>query len=211
MLGPIHFLHIRKTGGNALKAALDPLSGEFGLILHDHETTLADVPAGERVAFILRDPIERFMSGFNSRLRQGRPLKNSKWRDGEVWAFSIFKTPNDLAEALSSEAKRADALRAMGEIAHVNTSLADWLRSLEYLQVRSGDIAWAGRTETLTSDFEKLKERIGLPASLALPDDPVAAHRTPDGFSQDLSAVGRANIAAWYQADRQFLAWAAHR
>ena len=36
MRAPVHFLHIRKTGGMALKAALAPLSAERGLRLAEH-------------------------------------------------------------------------------------------------------------------------------------------------------------------------------
>jgi hypothetical protein len=144
----IHLLHIRKTGGNALKAALSPFAHEFSLVIHGHETKLQDIPATEKVAFVVRDPVERFVSGFNSRLRMGRPLLNSKWSEDEVEAFALFKSPNDLAEALSSSDSKA-APKAMRSIAHVRTSLADTLGSKDYVLKRREDILWIGRTESL--------------------------------------------------------------
>lgn len=205
-MGAVHFLHIRKTGGNALKAALRPVAEQYGLILHNHTMTLSDVPTGEGVAFVVRDPVERFVSGFNSRRRMGRPLRNSKWSDGEAEAFARFKTPNDLAEALTLPVCE-DARKAMQEIAHVKTSFSDALGSRESVLERLGDIVWIGRTETLEDDFKKLTERLGLPCGIALPSDPIAAHRTPEGFSTNLSETGRKNMTDWYAADIEFLAW----
>jgi len=210
-MGAIHFLHIRKTGGNALKAALRPVAEDYSLIIHDHQTTLRDVPAGERLAFIIRNPVDRFVSGFNSRLRMGRPLLNSKWSAEEAEAFARFKTPNDLAEALTEGDENDAALKAMHDIAHVRTSFADTLGSREDVRDRLEDIIWIGRTETLDRDFELLKFRLGLPSETALPLDPVAAHRTPEGFSTALSETGRRNLTAWYAADIEFLAWLEHQ
>ncbi len=71
----IHFLHIGKTGGTAVKYALSSYSKneKYEIILHGHETKLKDIPNGEKFFFFLRNPITRFTSGFYSRKRQGRP------------------------------------------------------------------------------------------------------------------------------------------
>jgi hypothetical protein len=203
----VHFLHIRKTGGNALKAALLPIAEEYGLVLHGHATTLSDIPVGEQVAFIVRDPVSRFVSGFNSRLRMGRPLLNSKWSSGETEAFARFGTPNDLAEALMDGEFRETARKAMGDIAHVRTSYADVLGSRGTVLERLADIVWIGRSESLENDFETLKQRLGLPQATLLPSNPTTAHRTPEGFSTKLSEIGRKNLTEWYAADCDFVAW----
>lgn len=69
----LHFLHIRKTGGTALKNALraHPVTENCVLHLHPHRIRLSDVPVGHRVMLATRDPVSRFVSGFGSRLRQG--------------------------------------------------------------------------------------------------------------------------------------------
>jgi hypothetical protein len=203
----VHILHIRKTGGNALKTALGKVAEEYDLVLHGHTTTLRDIKAGERVAFIVRDPVDRFVSGFNSRLRKGQPLLNSRWSEGEEQAFARFKTPNDLAEALTVVEVREEARKAMREIAHVKTSFADTLGSKSYVLERLTDIVWIGRTESLDRDFEKLRQHLGLPSTIVLPSESTAAHRTPDGFSTALSEIGRKNVTAWYADDLEFVAW----
>ena len=97
-----HFLHIGKTGGTAVKHALEPFAAEFGIVLHPHGTTLSHVPAGEHAFFFLREPVARFVSGFNSRKRRGRPRYDYPWTENEQWAFERFATPDDLARSLSS-------------------------------------------------------------------------------------------------------------
>ena len=90
----IHFLHIGKSGGTAIKHALnDAKHVESGLsfVLHPHSTRLSDIPVGDKVLFTLRDPLSRFCSGFYSRLRKGQPRYNFEWSEGESRAFSKFK------------------------------------------------------------------------------------------------------------------------
>jgi hypothetical protein len=50
---PLHFLHIGKTGGTAIKHAIGPLASIKNLVLHPHSVRLSDIPAGERVFFCL--------------------------------------------------------------------------------------------------------------------------------------------------------------
>ena len=189
-----HFLHIGKTGGTAVRAALAPFETTHRLCLHGHGFTLRDVPRDETAFFFLRDPASRFVSAFNSRLRQGRPRWDRPWSAEEQWAFQRFGTPNDLAEALGS----GEADRAMAGIRHVNAGYADWLVSAPYALSRN--LAFVGRQERLDADFEVLKAALGLP-DLELPTDPVARHATPAGLSTHLSKEGRERLRAWYAPD----------
>ncbi|HDQ41914.1 MAG TPA: hypothetical protein ENN39_12930 [Desulfonatronum sp.] len=154
----VHFLHIRKTGGTAIKEALQPLTEgeEYSLRLQPHKTRLCDIPIGEKVFFFLRDPVSRFVSGFNSRLRQGKPRYNSPWNEAEQHAFSLFPTANSLAESLSSERdgeERERASWAMKNIRHVNSTYDFWLKSIEYVK-RNDDIIFIGFQESFDEDFD---------------------------------------------------------
>lgn len=75
----LHFVHVGKTGGTAIKQALlshrlayrhernahKLPAGPYGRIhLHKHRFRLGDVPPGDFVFFCVRDPIARFVSGF---------------------------------------------------------------------------------------------------------------------------------------------------
>jgi hypothetical protein len=205
-----HLLHIGKTGGNAVKRALRPYktSGSLDIVFHPHAVRLSDVPVGESVLFMLRDPVDRFVSGFNSRRRRGRPLNNFEWTQDEAAAFTAFPTANDLAEALSAEDSRsAAAVAAMRGIYHVKSSYADWLVDFDYLSSRRDDISWVGLTSRLADDFERLKQILGLPIECVLPADPVASHRRLDTDETCLSPVGIKNIEQWYAADYPFLTY----
>ena len=77
----VHFLHIGKTGGTAVKYALkrNLVNKEYMIYLHGHEFKLRDVQKGAKAFFFLRDPVDRFVSGFYSRRRQGQPRIFSPW------------------------------------------------------------------------------------------------------------------------------------
>jgi hypothetical protein len=204
----VHFLHIGKTGGTAMKAALQPRAqnGHFFLFLHGHEVTLKDVPVGERVVFFLRDPVSRFVSGFNSRLRQGQPRYLMPWSPSEKIIFERFVTPNALALALSSghADERAAAENAMRSIGHIRDHYARWFGGEEGLLGRRSDIFLIGFQETLVTDFEKLRVKLELPADVVLPVGEVAAHKTPSNFDTTLEPLAVENLQRWYREDIRF-------
>ena len=201
----LHFLHIGKTGGTAIRHALRPFSDgpAARITLHQHHTTLAEIPPGDRVMFTLRDPAARFVSGFNSRLRQGRPRFDIPWRPEEAEAFRAFPTANDLANALSSRdiGQKTQAMAAMRSIRHVQRRYGYWLKDLGYLRTRWACIDWIGRTETLTRDFAVLKTMLCLPPDCELPSELVLAHKRDDTDHVHLDETGQRNIRAWYAAD----------
>jgi hypothetical protein len=203
---PVHLLHIGKTGGTAIKAALRPYRAAAGIQYHKHQTTLADLPPGERVVFFVRDPISRFVSGFNSRLRKGLPRYDVPWNDQEKEAFSLFQTPDQLAAALSARdlALRERAYMAMLGIRHVKTSYRDWFGDEQALEARLADIVFIGLQEELNSDFEALKTLLNIPPEAALPKDDVSTHRTPDGLDRALSPEAEANLKEWFAEDVRF-------
>lgn len=204
----IHFLHIGKTGGTAVKSALRSASvaAEYTLELHPHFFTLMDVPSGDKVMFFVRDPIARFVSGFYSRKRKGQPRYLSQWTLSEESAFRQFHTPNELALALSSEDQRIRraGLRAMKSIMHVRTSYWDWFKNEPYFLSRVSDILFIGFQETLDKDFEILKRMLGLPA-ITLPEDDIGAHRNPQNLDTSLEMEALANLRKWYAADYRFM------
>jgi hypothetical protein len=198
-----------KTGGTALKHALLEHLDEsrHRLLLHGHDVTLAHVPRGEPFMFILRDPISRFVSAFNSRLRAGRPRYSYPWRDEERLAFATFDSPDRLATALSSEdgAERASAERAMRGIAHLDTPYRHWFGDPQSFRRRLSDVFFIAFQERLDGDFELLKQKLGLPPHARLPSDLVAGHRSPLSSACPLGRVARWNLERWYEADLAFV------
>jgi hypothetical protein len=205
----LHFLHLPKTGGTAVTAALEPhvRGAGYRLILHGHGFRLQDVPRGEKAFFFLRDPITRFVSGFHSRQREGRPRYERPWSAGEARAFRRFATPDALATALTADdlEVRGAAIEAMHVIQHVNARYGRWLGDEEYLRSRAADVWFVGRQESLDEDFEWVRAALSLPREVALPRDDVGAHRSPAGLDTGLGSTATDNLRAWYAADYRVL------
>jgi Sulfotransferase family len=192
-----HFLHVRKTGGTAIKEALRPVAAAFRLLLHSHQVKAASLPPDERYFLCLREPADRFVSGFNSRLRMGRPRYFSRWSAAEEVAFRHFKTANELAEAIDAKSslRREAARAAIASIKHLALSQSAWLEN------RASEPIWVGFTESLDLDFARLRAQLQLPAGISLPADPTKSHRAPPDSCVYLSPRGRANVRSWYSDD----------
>jgi len=206
---PLNVLHIGKTGGTALKHVLIEHEGasSYQLLFRGHDVALADVPPGERYMFLIRDPLSRFVSAFNGRLREDRPRYHYPWRDEERVAFAVFKTPDQLAVALSSAdgETRAQAEAAMHGIGHVNTPYTSWFPTEAAFRQRLDDLFFIGLQDRLDDDFELLRQKLGLPEGVRLPRDEKVAHKTPAGYDDQLSETGRANLERWYAFDVAFV------
>ena len=104
----IVFLHVPKTSGTSFlkfstKAATHGYPMPLRIKHHCKFSLLTSVLPNAKVALIARDPIERYVSAFNSRLRGGRPQRNNSWNDKNAIAFSLFNDPIDWIEGLVSE------------------------------------------------------------------------------------------------------------
>lgn len=203
---PVHFLHIRKTGGTAIIEALRPIAESHGIVLHGHATKLSDIPCHHQVVFFVRHPLSRFVSGFWSRLRRGLPRHHYDWNEAEMEAFRHFRKANDLAEALSaSDPEIAMCARdAMRGISHIKNTYKDWFSSEQELDDRLDSIVLVGLQEKLDTDFEHMRRLLKLPETISLPADDTLAHRTPPEFDRELSPLAERNLSHWYAEDIQF-------
>ncbi len=112
-----------------MKVALKEAQGaaQYRLVPHRHEDCLSVIPEADYYFFCVRDPIERYVSGFVSRQREGLPTYHNVWSKDEAKAFLRFDSPDALAVSLSAggtEQREAEA--AMGTIQHLRTSFWDW-------------------------------------------------------------------------------------
>jgi len=196
-----------------LKDLLGPytMSGSYEIVLHSHPVRLRDIPLGEKVFFVVRDPLERFVSAFNYRLREGRPHQYDPWTDAERVAFAAFQSPDALGAALSSgEAEtRARAMAAMIAIRHVRDSYWRWFDNLEYLERRRDDLLLAVWLPDLTATVPQLLSMLGLPAQIAAPQSEASANRSPEDAPRALGDTATANLRQWYGADDAFLDYCA--
>ena len=225
----IHFLHIGKTGGSAIKEALKrgikeqdiysktkklkdntileikDLSEQFDqIILHGHGTTLKEIPETDWFFFCIRDPLSRFVSGFYSRQRQGKPRYNIPWNAKEERAFRHFETANDLAEALSSKSPsvRNRAEQAMQNIRHVKTSISRWIVDPIYFNERKKNLLCILEQKTLEEDFTKLLQNLRYKRELNLSTDTKITHQADASKSNiTLSKLALQNLNNHYATD----------
>jgi hypothetical protein len=211
---PLQFLHIGKTGGSFVRAVVNSLPPEhraqFRLLHHDAKLAHAvETRPGMPVFFSVRRPEDLFVSAFNSRLRRGRPVYDRSWSSREEIAFSVFETPNQLAEALSSEDPfvKASARFSMFAINHVRQGLRWYLVDAENLERHRDHIAFVLLQERLEADLRTFAERIGVPLDPAKELFGERVHGSAAGSETGLSEVATANLREWYRDDLEIYDW----
>lgn len=213
----VHFIHIGKTAGSALKEGVRlnkfiwqnvTICGKYIFQMEKHPFTMVHLKNDEYVFFIIRDPISRFISGFYSRLRKGQPRLYNPWSSEEEIAFGRFNTPNELGEALSSkdEELKLAAVNALRGIGHVKSSFWDWFISEEYLKKRKKSLLFFLKQETLEEDLEKIGKSLGF-SFPPLGKDEVSSHKNPEHFDKKLSAIAKENLREWFKEEYNFLNW----
>lgn len=200
----IHFMHIPKTGGSALKITFKTHNISV-LEMHGHTFTLKDVKDTDGVVFSIREPISRFCSAFYSRQRQGRPLYNSKWSSIEEKIFTTFKEPDVFVKALSSNKLDLKKLAqsAFTSIGHFR-SLSHWLINIEYIKLKQDSIVWILEQNSLNEDFSKLTKILHIDKEMTLPEGDARIHKnsiSKYSLSEDSIAI----LQGVYRADYEII------
>ena len=208
-LSKICLLHPGKTGGTYLKSVIrhnKPRWGRPIKLLSHRETvasTLETFGPGRKLAFSFRNPLERFVSAFHSRLRQGRPTYNRKWSPAEATSFLFFETANDLAEALSSRNERtlSAAYFAFNSILHIKTNYSHHFESLNRLEQEEPNIVACLDLENFETGLTGFLDKIGV-TDVSLPDTP-RRHANPDDAAP-LSDRAVKNLKTYWATEFEF-------
>ncbi len=218
----VHFIHVSKTGGSALRHAVRQARIEAGGRLISpwgpvwgrpgHQFKLQDVRDGDMAVITVRDPVARYKSGFYGRLYQGEPRHRRAWTSEERRAFNWFSTPGELAEALADPygRSRRRARVAMRSISHLRWHMTDWTGGPAYLHAHLDNVLFFARQESLDEDWEELKAMLGIPRHHMLPGDPKVAHRGEYPRDAPISERGLAALREWYADDYWLLEIAEH-
>jgi hypothetical protein len=168
------FLHIPKTGGSGIrtlgrKAVRRGLPFPCGF---GHGWTLDEIRRRfpqMRLAFILRDPLERAISGFNSRLRQGRPTYKSLWKPAEAAAFAHFPDVERWLDALlaDDDLSLSACAYARRHVAHLRWNYRYYFGSPEAVAEHADRLALIGRIERTDDFIEALLAEAGIPSGQA--------------------------------------------
>ena len=207
--GPVRYLHVGKAAGTAVRSIADRVNASAGsevIRRERHRVTLHDIPDDARYFFSIRDPVDRFVSGFHSRKRKGQPRTYSEWSAAETWAFAAFESAADLADALFAPGEDGRrALAAIKSIQHTYRGQIDWLdQHGDALFTRPP--VWIVRQAHFVDDMTGLLTRLGY-SRICTPD--LLGKRRHVGNYRDvqpLSAAGRANLERWYAQDVAFYA-----
>ncbi len=104
------FMHVGKTGGTSINAFFqncDKAGLRVPIVLnHNWSFQMARLRYPKAKIFVvLRDPLERIISGFNFRLREGRPAGHP-WTANEAIVYSHFGNVDFFMDALCSDEPR---------------------------------------------------------------------------------------------------------
>ena len=203
-------LHIGKTGGTALRDMLENAPSGCGadrikMLRHKGGLGAAATRFPEaKLGFIVRDPVDRAVSGFLGRLRQGQPRYNTPWDADETEVFTRFPTPEALGLALAANLPEARA--ALQKVLHLRMDYAHFVGSVETLQTHAPRIFFVGDLASYDLDIARLKRLTDLPQDLHPPTDAIAAHRNPDQTLATLTPAARAGWEKTLSLDRQIYA-----
>lgn len=104
------FLHIPKTGGTSVMAFLEQVSPSVSRLPVPlfHTWTLhliAEYFPAMKLSFVIRDPLQRLISGYHSRLRMGRPEYDVPWAPREAAAFSLYPSIDAFLQGLLDDSE----------------------------------------------------------------------------------------------------------
>ena len=203
----IHFLHIRKTAGTQIghiAKQFNKINSGIRIIKHPHHVKLIDLP-NEDYFFSIREPVKRFVSGFYSRKRMGKPRLFVPYSHHEALAFSQFEHANDLAEALYDENLKINdlAFSAINAISHCNSNQLDWFKKCGYFLNLRPPIAII-RQEHFKSDIDGLGNFLGFDLWQFVSNDEIATHENNYKNVPSLSSKAVDNLLRWYAQDEAF-------
>ncbi|MEZ5586116.1 MAG: sulfotransferase family 2 domain-containing protein [Sedimenticolaceae bacterium] len=165
------FLHIGKTAGSSVRQLIR-LSADHGYsppTVFGHAARLPPILREYpriKIGFVIRDPIERTISGFQSRLRQGRPTNQSLWSVEEATAFAFFADAASFLSALVSDADerlKSAALFAEKSIRHIARNYVFHLKDVEFLKRQRERIFFCRPIDEISNSVHELFEPCGIP------------------------------------------------
>lgn len=209
----LHVVRVSKTGSTTLKSLTREYNrdhpGGRQLVFNSHNASMPAILAehpDDQVVFFLRDPVARFVSGFNSRLREGRNA-NIAHSAQEKLTFERFPTPNALAEALSSpdNVEQDRAYAGVASMMHTSVHYRGWVGDVEYLARRLDRIAFVGMQESFDDDVRRLFGSLGWERDAEIE----VRHQAPPTASTFVSELAKQNLRAWYADDYALVEWVA--
>ena len=168
------FLHIPKTGGsgvNTLGRSLhergfkSPCVFSHGWKVEEILKHFPDI----KISFVLRDPLSRMISGFNSRVRQGRPTYNNIWTPAEAAAFSLFPSVGKLLDAILAEDEfsKSAVTYTMRNVSHLRWNYGFYFKNLDTVRSNRSSFEIIGSINRMDEFINGYTALAGAPESTA--------------------------------------------
>jgi len=198
----LHFIHIGKTAGSSIRNSLIHFNNsqkKYHFFIYGHSFKLYHLAKKEKYFLTIRNPVNRFVSGFLSQQNRVKFLIENKITEKEREAFKNFSDANHLAESLFSDdlAIKTKAGSAMKNIKHVNDPYTDYF-SKENLIERTPSFVL--ELEKLDADFYEFCKKLKLEI-IELPKEKKLTHKGDYSNNKELSEGAILNLKKWYKDD----------
>jgi len=141
---PLCYIHIPKTGGtlltNAMRHNIARACGPPNLFYCAHRhtagSTRRDYGDARQLAMVLRDPVDRFVSAYYSRMNFSKPEYNVPWSPEEKTFYETYPTIPALIDALwdRSRAVRVETRVAIDTVFLLRRGYRGFFRNLDRLE-----------------------------------------------------------------------------
>ena len=156
-------MHVGKTGGTSITKAIADAhaAGAHVPLVLNHKWTMpmarVRYPTA-KLAVVLRDPLERIVSGFNDRLRQSSDEGPIVWTSDEAAAFGFFASSDEFLKAiLTGNSRSRSAVRfAMGAVRHLRRGYVHHFVSPDYVRANAHRFYCIGDIARLPAFFDRL-------------------------------------------------------
>ncbi|GMI28715.1 hypothetical protein TrCOL_g12125 [Triparma columacea] len=206
--GKLHFIHIGKTGGtyfvdNMPEMKNAPFNG-YSIFNHWHNLKLGNLNSdtqghekeNHRYIFFVRDPVDRWISGFMSRFRVGCPSHCHLGDEEEMQTFHLFPTPNSLAEELGTRFGN----EANRKTFHTHRTISYYIKGVDNLRSMIDRVAFVGDFRSMEQDTLFIHESMGMPAHKLSKEKVHAAPQLPKKYTE-LSMLGRCRLEEFLRED----------
>ena len=203
----VAFMHLAKTGGTTIKYTVSKLEKRgvsVPIQSFNHRwraKDLLDVKPTVQLGIVIREPAERFVSAFYSRLRSGRPDHEHEWSTREAIIFSNFRDPNTLAEWLYSddEWEKSTARWAANGLRHLLRGYGYYFDSVDTAKSMSDNLKYVWHMKDLSGNLRQMFLDNGIKAE-DFDEVYQVAHPAPDRPSP-LSDLARQNIRRFWRRE----------
>ena len=221
------YIHIGKCGGSSIKRFFQKSFSSKLNFYHLSRPKLKEQNKSNRFLFVIRNPIERYVSAFNhsknlidfdiSLIKNPDQLnldnclapfhiKNKIKKKGIVFSkeydslISFFKDANTLAEGLSSNNSdiKSKAISLMkNDFEHLNKGIGWYLHNGDFIKKYHSQIIFVGRLEFLEDDINYFSKNNNYKIDLNLANLKKVRVNSKS-YSQYLSEKAIKNIISWY-------------